>query len=102
MGWGMTVYTLGVWNVREGYAEDFVAGWRRMGEATKRQFPAASGTLLRDRDQRNRFVSFGPWESTEQVAEWRSSSAFVEGLAAIKETLESFEPHSMDLVCVVQ
>jgi hypothetical protein len=37
-------------------------------------------TLLRDREQPHRFISFGPWDSLEQIAQWRSSVTFKEGV----------------------
>ena len=92
------IYTLGIWTVRPGSEDDFVRAWEDMGRETKKQFPTASGTLLRDHAQPNRFVSFGPWESLEQVVAWRESSAFTEGLAKIREVLDGFEPNTMDLV----
>lgn len=94
----MTVHTLGIWRVEPGHEEAFVEAWRGLADHTKADFPDASATLLRDRDDSRLFVSSGPWESVDRVAEWRASAAFVQGLAAIRPHLASFEPHTMDLV----
>jgi heme-degrading monooxygenase HmoA len=96
------IYTLGIWTVRPGSEDDFVRAWEDMGRETKRLFPTAAGTLLRDHVQLNRFISFGPWESLEQVVAWRESSAFTEGLARIREVLDGFEPTTMDLVTRIE
>ena len=47
-------------NGREG---DFVKSWEDLADRTKSGFPDETATLLRDRDQPNLFISFGPWES---------------------------------------
>ncbi len=92
------IYTLGIWTVREGSEDEFVEAWTRMADETRLQFTSATGTLLRDADRTNRFISFGPWESADQVAQWRASSAFIAGQARLRPLLESFEPHTMDEV----
>jgi quinol monooxygenase YgiN len=55
-------------------------------------------TLLRDRDRANVFVSFGPWPDGEAVERFRSSAVFREGVSAMEELLERFEPRTMDEV----
>jgi heme-degrading monooxygenase HmoA len=91
------VYTVGLWTVKEGREAEFVAAWRAMGEATLAEFPDARGTLLHDRDKPGRFLSFGPWKSLDQVQAWRASAAFQEGVAAIREFLDGFEPGIYEL-----
>ncbi len=91
------IYTVGIWNVKSGCEEEFVAAWRAMGKATVAEFPAAHGRLLRDVDNPGRFVSFGPWESLETVDAWRTSAAFQEGVARIRELLDAFEPGTYEV-----
>lgn len=98
----MTVYTLGIWTIREGREAEFVDRWEEMARMTKQGFPAAAGTLLRDRERPSRFISFGPWSSVDQVEEWRQSAAFRNGVAGIRETLDRFEPSTLDLVAHVE
>ena len=74
---------------REG---DFVRAWEELGDWTVRAFPGANGTLLRDSERPNVFISFGPWPDKETAARWRESDDFQNHLAAIRETLERFEP----------
>ena len=66
------VYTLAVWTVLCGREDEFVALWRELAHWTLTRFPNAQGTLLRDRERPNHFVSFGPWENLEVIQEWRS------------------------------
>ncbi|MGA9715844.1 MAG: antibiotic biosynthesis monooxygenase family protein [Aeromicrobium sp.] len=93
----MAVYTLGIWRVKPGHEEDFVAAWKQLADGTRADLPQATATLLRDREDPSLFVSSGPWESVEQVNEWRSSPVFTGSLAVIREHIEDFEPHTMDL-----
>jgi heme-degrading monooxygenase HmoA len=91
------VYTAGVWTVKAGREEEFIRLWRRLGERTLEDFPDAAGTLLRDRDRPNRFISFGPWASVEEVQRWRASPAFRETVRELDEVLEGFEPGTLDV-----
>ena len=91
------LYTAAIWIVKPGREAEFVALWEKLGERTLEDFPNASGTLLRDRERPQRFMSFGPWESEEEVERWRSSAAFRETVAELRDVLESFEPATWDL-----
>ena len=92
----MAVYTLGIWTVRPGHEDEFVQAWQEFAAATATDHPGARATLLQDRDVPNRFISSGPWESLEQIAAWRASATFADGLARIRGSLEGFEAHTLD------
>src|SRR5437016_14182973 len=94
----MTVYTLGIWTVRTGQEEEFVRAWSDLAEETKSDFPEATATLLRDGEQRNLFISFGPWDSVEQIEAWRGSEAFQQGVGRLRELLDDFAPRTMEVV----
>jgi heme-degrading monooxygenase HmoA len=96
----VSVFTLGIWTVKPGHEEEFIEGWGGMAIQTQAAFPGASGTLLRDREAPNRFISFGPWESLEQIEMWRASAAFRDGVAGMRGLLEVFEPHTMDPIVI--
>jgi heme-degrading monooxygenase HmoA len=98
----MAVYTLGVWTVRPGAEDEFVAAWRDMASNTVADFPSATAVLLRDRDQPNLFISHGPWQSLAEIESWRGSATFRDGVARIRASLERFEPHTMDPVVTVE
>lgn len=93
----MTVYTHGIWTAKPGHEEEFVALWDELAQWTITRFPDASGTLLRSREQPNRFLSFGPWESIEQIAEWRGASEWQELVGRMREVLEGFESGTYDV-----
>ena len=66
----MSVYTLGIWKVKAGRENDFVRAWTEMANNTKADFTASVATLLQDMDAPRTFISFGPWESLEQIEQW--------------------------------
>jgi heme-degrading monooxygenase HmoA len=95
------VFTLGIWTVKNGREGDFVDAWRALADRTKSDFPEETATLLRDRDEPNRFISFGPWESLEQIEQWRSSDTFKQGVGALRAMLDHFEAHTMDIAAEI-
>ena len=93
------VYTSGTWVVKTGREEEFIQAWDELATWTAAEIsPGARAMLLRDRDDPSRFVSFGPWESDEQVAAWRSSEGFASRVGRIRELLDRFEAHTLDPV----
>ena len=98
----MRVYTLGIWTVKNGREGEFVDAWRDLAERTKSDFPDETATLLRDRDQPNRFISFGPWDTLEQIERWRGSETFKQAVGTIRAMLENFEAHTMDLAAEIE
>jgi quinol monooxygenase YgiN len=98
----MSVFTLGVWTVKDGCEDNFVRAWRDFAERTKEDFSDATATLLRDREQPNRFVSFGPWESLDQIEQWRNSNTFQAGVGEIRELLEDFAPSTLDVAVEIR
>jgi len=97
----VTVYTAGIWTVKPGREDEFVALWRELADWTVGSFPVAQGTLLRSRDESSRFLSFGPWESVEQIEAWRSAPEWQELVGRMRELLESFEPGTYDVAATV-
>jgi quinol monooxygenase YgiN len=92
----VSVYTLGIWLVHPGRENDFVQAWRDLARKTQEDFPHANAVLMHDQDVPNRFISTGPWESIEQIEQWRASAMFTQGVEAMKDMLEHFEPHTLD------
>jgi heme-degrading monooxygenase HmoA len=83
--------------VKPGREDDFVARWRRLAEEAMAELePPERPWLLRDRDRPNVFVSFGPWESDDQLAAFRASDAFAGAQADLADMLESFEARTLD------
>jgi heme-degrading monooxygenase HmoA len=97
----MSVYTVGIWIVKEGREQDFERAWEALGQWTVEEGFATHGTLVRDRANPRRYVSFGPWGSAEHVERWRASAGYTARLDAITDLLESFEPGTYDSVLSV-
>ena len=97
----MSVYTVGVWVAKEGLEDDFERAWEALGQWTVQEGFTTHGTLVRDRSNPRRYISFGPWPTAEHVERWRSSAGFKEHLDRIMATVESFEPGTYDAVISV-
>jgi len=96
------IYTSGDWMVKPGRDEEFIEAWHDLAEWTAAEMaPGAPATLLRDRDEPAHFRSFGPWDSDEQVAAWRQSEGFAVRIGRIRELLDRFESHTLDVVADV-
>ena len=94
-----TPYTSGIWKVKPGRADDFVAAWTELADWTLANVPGARwAKLLCDHDDDHRFVSLGPWENLEAIDEWRSLPGFAERVGRIRELLEGFEPATLEVV----
>jgi heme-degrading monooxygenase HmoA len=93
----MTIWTHGVWSVKPGRADDFVAAWQAMARDAVAEFrPIGSPHLLRDRERPNVFRSFGPWSDPESVQRFRASIA--PRLIEMQELTESIEFSVLDEV----
>lgn len=95
------VWTSGVWMVRPGHDEEFVAAWREFATWSQRTFPGGRAWLLRDRDRPGVFVSVGPWPDDATIATWRASAGFGEHVGRIRPLLESFEPRTLDEIVTI-
>src|ERR671937_2430694 len=58
-------YSHSTWVVKPGLEDEFVRRWTELADWSSLQGLTARATLLRDVDDRRRFVSFGPWESVD-------------------------------------
>jgi heme-degrading monooxygenase HmoA len=91
-------YTHGVWVTKPGSEHEFVRGWEEVADWSSRELEGAgSARLLQDLAQRNRFVSFGDWESVEAIDAFRTAPEFEEGVARLRGLLEHFEPYTLEL-----
>ena len=91
-------YTYGVWIVKPGREEHFVAGWRELAEWTVANAPGAGiGRLFQDEDQPGRFISIGAWDDRDAIAAWRSRLGYQERVGKLREMLETFTPATLHL-----
>ena len=92
-------YTSGVWKVKPGREEDFVARWGELAAWASTEFPSAGQpTLLRDMDEPQRFVSFGAWQDMELIDAFRQHAEFARHVARIREALDDFSPFTYEAV----
>jgi heme-degrading monooxygenase HmoA len=95
-------YTSGLWKVKSGEEEAFVAAWTDFVTWAS-GFPG-SGTfrLVRDVDQPDRYQSFAPWESFEAQQAWKQEPEFPERIGRVRSHCEGFEPFVLELVTQVE
>jgi hypothetical protein len=86
------IWTHGVWTVKAGREDEFVAAWQAMAQAAVDEFdPPGEPRLLRDRERPNVFRSFGPWDDPETVERFRAFiRPHLEGIRDLVDDLEIF------------
>jgi heme-degrading monooxygenase HmoA len=91
-----SLYTLGEWTVIAGREEQFVAAWGELAAWTAANAEGSGwAKLLQDRDDPQRFISFGPWSSDEAIGAWRGHPEFEAHVGRIRRLVTSFVPHTM-------
>jgi quinol monooxygenase YgiN len=92
-------YTAGSWKTKPGLEDEFVRRWVDLAEWTLAEgLGSGRPVLLRDTGDPTRFVSYGAWESMEQIERWRAHPGFQERVGKLREVLEDFEPQTLELV----
>lgn len=95
----MTPFTHGVWQVKAGRGDEFIEAWTEFAEWTKTNVPGVRwAKLLRDLEDPNRFVTIGPWDSTDAIDRWRSLDGWGERITKIRELLDGFQPSTLEVV----
>ena len=92
-------YTLGIWNVKPGNEQAFIALWKSLAVWTEEHFSGGGGaSLLQDASDRQLFISFGTWKDADTINAWRATAEFLSFAATARMLCEKMEPHSMHLV----
>lgn len=95
-------YSCGIWVAKPGREAEFVAAWQEFAEWSLATITGGRwAKLLRDRAEPNRFVSFGPWASLDQMDAWRSHPGFAERVGRIRGLIVSLEPSTLEAVAEV-
>ena len=89
------LFTHTTWRVKAGREEEFVAAWEEWIRWSQSAMPLSGATLLQDCDDPTRFVSFGRWESLQQVSGWRSDPEYQARVARMQDLVEQFDPQTM-------
>jgi hypothetical protein len=96
-------YTAGVWIVKPGHEDEFIAAWRDFAEWTLRTIDGSVwGTLLRDREMPNRFMSFGPFQRIEDIESWRAHPGFAERVGRVRALCDRWDPSTLDEVTTIE
>ena len=97
------MYTLGMWKVKLGREAEFVKTWKDFAEWTsKNQMGASEAVLLRDVEQPQKFISFGPWRNKEAVQAWRKRPEFGEFVKQARELCEEMQPNMLKVAARVK
>ena len=91
-------YTTGTWTPHPGKEEEFVWAWLEFASSASSVPGAGLLSLTRDIRDRERFLSFGGWDSLEQVRGWRGSPEFRERMALVLQHVTEFQPSELTLV----
>jgi heme-degrading monooxygenase HmoA len=92
------ICTLGIWNVKDGREEEFARRWEESADSLILEYPDLKFRLLRDREDRRRFVSLGEgWRNLEQVEEVRELPSFQESMTSIWRLLDSGDLSTLEL-----
>jgi heme-degrading monooxygenase HmoA len=92
------IWTHGVWRVKPGREDEFIRAWREFAHAAAGEFSDVSEppTFLRSLERPNVFITFGAWNTLEDIQRFRESEIFRERVAAIRELLDDFEPEPLE------
>ena len=94
-------YSSGVWTVKPGEEDAFVADWKEFVSWAAELPGSGTFRLLRDADQPNRFVSFGSWEEIDAQNAWTQHPEFAERLGRVRAHCDEFTPSSYELAADV-
>ena len=91
-------YTHTTWQVKTGQEGEFVQRWNEWVEWSRDQGLTAPALLLRDVENPQKFVSFGPWESISAVRSWRALPGYQEQVSRLRDVIDNFEPRTLEVV----
>lgn len=93
------VYSVGLWTVKTGKEEAFLKTWTDFANWTlNNQKGSLSVVMLQDLEQKNQFISFGPWKNLESLQAWRQRPEFKVAFLKLKELCDEIKPNTMKSV----
>lgn len=93
------VYTLGVWRVKNGKQDEFVAAWQELGRYfNSLPHPPGKGTLLQSVDDPKQFYSFGPWQALDDIQEMRNLPETPKEIGKLMDLCEEGRPGAFRVV----
>ena len=96
------IYTLGVWRVKPGNEDAFIAAWKELGAYfLGLPQPPGPGRLIQSIDDAELFYSFGPWPSPEAVQAMRAHPVTPERIGKLSALCDEAKPGGFRLVATV-
>jgi hypothetical protein len=96
------VYTLGVWQVKPGAEEAFIAAWKELGGLfMSLPQPPGPGTLVQSIDQPQLLYSFGSWPSMEAIQAMRADPRVPEMIGKLSALCDEAKPGTFRVVATV-
>ncbi|AYK14554.1 MAG: antibiotic biosynthesis monooxygenase family protein [Methanosarcina flavescens] len=96
MGDKEIIYAAEIWSVKQGKEEEFLKIWTDLANWTKANEMCNTGAvLLQDLEQKNRFISFGPWKTPACVQAWRQQPEFKAAFVKLKELCDEIKLSTM-------
>lgn len=93
------MYSLGIWLVKTGQEEEFIAAWTEFAKQTFASQPGAiEVVLLRDIENPSRFITAGPWEDQESIDRWRQTKEFQEFFQRAKLLCKEITPFTLKIL----
>jgi hypothetical protein len=81
------VYTVGMWQVKQGMESEFVAAWKELSAVfvSLPQPPTGKGILIQSATDPTLFYSFGPWRNAADIAAMRSDVRAQAGIQKLRD-----------------
>lgn len=96
---GEFTYAVEIWSVKQGKEEEFLKIWTDLANWTKaNEMCSISVILLQDLEQKNLFMSFGPWKTSACVQAWRQQPEFKAAFMKLKEVCDEIKTSTMKSV----
>ncbi len=93
------IFASGLWQVKTGKEKEFIEAWQQFATWTgATQKGVGEGRLLQDLEHPDRFLSFGPWENEDRIAEWRSRPEFTAFVKTARELCVDLQPRKLKVV----
>ena len=93
------IYTLGVWRVKDGKQNEFIAAWQALGRYFHSlRKPPGKGTLVQSVDEPKQFYSFGPWRALDDIQEMRSRPETPMEIGKLMDLCEEGRPGTFRVV----
>jgi hypothetical protein len=96
------IYALGVWKVKAGAQDAFIAAWKELGEYFySLPKPPGPGTLVQSLEDEALFYSFGPWRRLEDIQAMRADPRTRERIGKLAALCEEATPGAFRVVARV-